>query len=195
MDFERFDGRPVLVALAGSNGAGKTTFFHAHLADAGLPFVNADILSEELGLTGYAGAASAASLRGALLSRNESFVFETVFSDPAGEKRALLREAVDAGYTVVLIFIGISSADVSEERVAMRGSQGGHDVPPEKLRSRFSRTLENLSAAVRELPHVLIYDNDDLGHPYRQVAVIEDGMPITLVHPLPEWLRAIFPAS
>jgi hypothetical protein len=36
------DRRPILVALAGSNGAGKTTFYHAHLKPAGLRFVNAD---------------------------------------------------------------------------------------------------------------------------------------------------------
>jgi len=44
------DARPVVVALAGSNGAGKSTFFHSHLADAGLRFVNADDLAVEMGL-------------------------------------------------------------------------------------------------------------------------------------------------
>lgn len=44
----------------------------------------------------------------------------------------------------------------------MRVSQGGQDVPTEKLVARFPRTLVNLRAALRELPHVLIFDHDDL---------------------------------
>jgi len=55
----------------------------------------------------------------------------------------------------------------------MRVSQGGHDVPTEELRSRFPRTMSNLKAAIRGLPHVLIYDNDDLSTPFRQVAAFE----------------------
>jgi predicted kinase len=52
------DARPVVVALAGSNGAGKSTFFHSHLADAGLRFVNADDLAVEMGLGAYEAADS-----------------------------------------------------------------------------------------------------------------------------------------
>ena len=47
----------------------------------------------------------------------------------------------------------------------MRISQGGHDVPTEKLKPPFSRTLANLHQAIRELSHVLIYDNSDLAEP------------------------------
>src|SRR4051794_16520603 len=52
MEFAEFDRRPILVAIAGPNGAGKTTFFHAHLAPAGLRFVNADVLADELAVSG-----------------------------------------------------------------------------------------------------------------------------------------------
>ena len=59
--------------------------------------------------------------------------------------------------------------------MAMRVSQGGHDIPPEKLVSRFPRLMANLKAAVRELPFVVIFDNDGLITPFRRVAVIQDG--------------------
>jgi len=62
----------------------------------------------------------------------------------------------------VLCFIGLSSARRSAERVAMRVSQGGHDVPTDKLKSRFPRTLANLKGAIRTLPHVLVFDNSNL---------------------------------
>jgi hypothetical protein len=98
-----------------------------------------------------------------LVRQRESFVFETVLSDPAGE----------TGYNTILCFIGITGPEVSEQRVAMRVSQGGQDVPSDKLKERFPRILANLKSALRELPHIRIYDNNDLRTPYRPVAIVE----------------------
>jgi predicted ABC-type ATPase len=173
------DRRPLVVAIAGPNGAGKTTFYHAHLANLGLRFVNADVLAHELSIDPYAAARLADSLRRALVAQHESFVFETVFSDPAGDKIEFLKEASRAGYTVVLCYISLSSSAQSIERVAMRVSQGGHDVPDAKLVLRFSRSLANLQQAIAVLPHVLVFNNSDLEHPYRLVSVFEQGQ---LVH-------------
>jgi len=185
------DERPVLVALAGPNGAGKTTFFHAHLKPAALRFVNADVLAGELELEPYAAARAADALQRELVRQRESFVFETVFSDPVGDKLEFLRDAVRHGYKVVLGVIGIFGPSVSEERVAMRVSQGGHDVPLEKLQQRFPRTLLNLRTAIRELPQVLIFDNDDLSKPFRKVAESQDGRMIFRADSLPLWLAGL----
>jgi predicted ABC-type ATPase len=192
-DFAPFDRRPIVVAVAGPNGAGKTTFYHAHLASTGLLFVNADILAGELATAPYEGARLADALRRALVESGESFVFETVFSDPAGDKLAFLEEAARRGYEVVLCYIALASPRQSSERVAMRVSQGGHDVPEEKLRSRFPRSLENLRRAILRLPHVLVYDNSDLNAPYRQIALFDHGKPRSLRKPLPGWLRPLIP--
>lgn len=190
MQLAELDKRPVIVAIAGPNGAGKTTFFESHLRHAALRFINADSIAHELHLKPYAAADVANALRREMAARRESFVFETVFSDPVGDKLAFLEEAASAGYTVILCFIGLASPELCEERVAMRVTQGGHDVPTEKLKSRFSRTMANLRAATGRLPHVLIFDNSDLGTPYRQVAAFEHGKPISSVTPLPQWLQS-----
>lgn len=182
------DQRPILVALAGPNGAGKTTFYHAYLKPAGLRFLNADEIARDLGMDAYEAARVATALRQELVRQRESFVFETVFSDPAGDKLNFLKLAVQAGYTVVLCFIGLSGPHKSEERVAMRVSQGGHGVPSEKLSARFPRTLSNLKAALRELPHVILFDNDDLRTPFRNVALFEAGRLVWFAEPLPKWL-------
>ena len=189
------DQRPVLVALAGPNGAGKTTFYHAHLRPAGLRLVNADVLARELDLDPYAAARVAAALRRQLVQQRESFVFETVFSDPVGDKLAFLQEAARVGYAVVLCFIGIAGPEVSEARVAMRVSQGGHDVPTEKLAARFPRTLANLHAALRVLPQVWVFDNDDLQTPFRKVAVFEHGRRRLLTKRIPQWIEPLLKAG
>ena len=161
-----FDARPLVVAIAGSNGAGKTTFYEAHLAPAGLRFVNADDLARELEVDAYEAAEIAGTLRETLLEQGESFVFETVFSDPVGEKVAFLERAAGKGYTVVLCFIGIDGPEVSEERVSMR----------------------NRARAVRDLPNVLVFDNGDLGRPFRMVARFERGARVEKKSPVPRWV-------
>jgi predicted ABC-type ATPase len=157
-----FDARPVVVALAGPNGAGKTTFFGAHLQPAGLRFVNADEIGRELAVGVHEAAEAAGHIRQALLDQGESFVFETVFSDPVGDKLAFLKRAEKAGYTVVLCFVGIEG--------------------------RFPRTMRNLGKAIGELPHVLVFDNGDLTRPFRKVAVYERGKMVERHPPLPRWL-------
>ena len=145
--------------------------------------------ASEVDMDSYAAARVAGTLRSALVEQGESFVFETVFSDPVGDKLAFLKDAAARGYTVILCFIGISGSEVSEQRVAMRVSQGGHDVPSEKIIARYPRTLANLQSAIRELPHVWIFDNDDLRKPYRKMAVFEHDRRIFVGEPVPEWLR------
>jgi predicted ABC-type ATPase len=158
------DRRPIVVALAGPNGAGKTTFYHAHLRAAGLRLVNADVLARELKMDPYAAARVAGTIREELIRQRESFVLETVFSDPVGDKLGFLRTAAEAGYTVLLCFIGIAGPEVSEERVAMR-----------------------------EVAHVWVFDNDDLRRPFRLVAVYEGGKVVRVEEPVPGWLRGVLP--
>jgi predicted ABC-type ATPase len=192
---EILDQRPLIVALAGSNGAGKTTFYHAFLEPTQLRFVSADVLAEVLRLESYDAAELANTVRRQLAAERESFLFETVFSDPVGDKLGFLKAAAAEGYTVVLCFIGLPSSDVSEQRVAMRVSQGGHDVPTGKLAERFVRTLRNLEVGIRELLHVWVFDNGDLAQPFRKVVVYQEGRPVEICRPVPVWLEPLLPRA
>jgi predicted ABC-type ATPase len=188
---EYLDRRPIVVAIAGPNGAGKTTFFESHLKLSGLRFLNADSIARELDVEAYEAARMISALRTELVNQRESFILETVFSDPVGDKLGFLKQAAESGWAVVLCFVGIAGAATSEQRVAMRVSQGGHDVPPEKLVQRFPRTLLNLAAAIRDLPCVLIFDNDDLKVPFRHVATYASGRTVLLNEPVPSWLKSL----
>jgi predicted ABC-type ATPase len=115
---------------------------------------------------------------------------ETVFSDAGGAKLAFLRDARSAGYRVVLLFIGLETAELSQARVIQRVAAGGHDVPDEKLFARFPRTLKNLSQAIGFVNEARLYDNSDAERPYRLIGRTENGAVVERHPPLPAWARA-----
>jgi len=188
---DSLDRRPLLVAVAGPNGAGKSTFHQAFLSQTGLRFVNADVIAHQLRMDPYAAAGVANAVRVELVRERESFIFETVFSDPANEKISFLKNAAADGYTVVLCFIGLPNAAASAERVALRVSKGGHDVPLQKIEARYARSLANLASSIRELPIVLVFDNGNLRTPYRMVAEFRSGELKFRAGRVPVWLPAL----
>lgn len=173
-------GSRVLVAVAGPNGAGKTTFVETFLHPLGLRVVNPDAIARALfpdapEAAAYEAARAADAVRADLLDRGVSFCMETVFSDPTGAKVAFLEEARKRGYVVILIFIGLESSDLSAARVVQRTEQGGHDVPDEKISSRFPRVLTNLTRALVFVDHAFLFDNSSADAPFRFVAELRAG--------------------
>lgn len=187
---------PLLIVLAGCNGAGKTTFHQRWLGALGLPFVNADEIARGLNLPiddalSLRAARLAETLRVSLIERRASFVMETVFSDADGAKLALLRDAQSAGYAVVLIFVGLGCAELSAARVLTRVALGGHDVPDARLSARYPRTLDNLARALPGVTAALVLDNSAVAEPYRPVALWEHGHVRAEYPALPEWYLGV----
>jgi predicted ABC-type ATPase len=182
--------KPLLIILAGPNGAGKSTFYESYLAELLLPFLNADVLSRKTGIDPYAAAREIAAIRDHFVRLKRSFVFETVLSDPVGEKVAFAANAAEAGFDVHLIFVGIKTAALSKQRVRDRVAIGGHDVPVGKLDARYNRTLDNLERAIAQLPLVTIYDNSEYRTPFRFVAEFRNGkLDRKGEPPVPSWVR------
>jgi len=167
--------KPQLILIAGPNGAGKTTYYENYLKQSGLPYVGADRISATTGVGAYEAAQVADDLRREYLKQGISFVAETVFSDPVGDKLNFLREAMAAGYEVALIYIGLESPAMARDRVTGRVNDGGHDVPDEKIAARYPRSLANLAEALKFVPEVKVYDNSSFDEPYRLLAEFRDG--------------------
>jgi len=172
--------RPILIVLAGSNGAGKSTYYRAALSETGLPFINADELAaamrpDDPGAVAYEAMRVADARRAEALLDRHSFIMETVFSDPHGAKLAFLRRARAAGYCVVVIFIRIATPELSRARVMQRVAEGGHDVPDAKLEERFPRTLANARQALALADLGLVLDNTSQREPYQLVESWRDG--------------------
>lgn len=182
---------PQLIFLAGPNGAGKSTFYLTYLRELGLYFVNADELVQMTGIPNEEAARAADAVRAELLNHRESFITETVFSDPVGSTLGFLRDAITAGYHVRVIFIGLANVVLSDARVTSRVAQGGHDVPAERLARRYAQSLANLKAAIALVPEVHVYDNSSSEEPFRSVLVTKNGKIGSAASPLPAWLSGI----
>jgi predicted ABC-type ATPase len=191
---------PVLIFLAGPNGAGKSTFFERYLADLGILYVNADRVAAAIRAAPSPAAvgdidrrafATTEGLRAALVHARIAFCTETVFSDPAGAKLRILADARARGFVVLLVFIGLASAELSIGRVVERVMQGGHDVPDAKLRARFPRTLKNLRAAIAVVDDAYLLDNSSVTQPYRPVAVYAGGTLVERYPPIPSWAEGL----
>ena len=140
---------PRLYILAGSNGAGKTTFATQFLPRyAGtVEFINADLIARGISPFDPDPAAMTAG-RIALarfdeLARNkQSFAIETTLSGRVYAQRiALLQQA---GYQIHLFFLWIPNTSLALRRIRQRVRQGGHNVPAGVVRRRYGRTLQNL---------------------------------------------------
>ena len=180
--------QPLLIMLAGPNGAGKSTYHRAYLSHLGLPFLNADNLANETGLDAYTSAEQIARIREIICAKKQAFITETVLSDPVGAKINFLKRASKQGFQVRLIFIGITDAALSRERVAGRVKAGGHDVPADKIQQRYPRTLDNLERGIEQLPDVWIYDNSSYKNPYHLLAQYKESKQVyQSTNPIPNW--------
>ena len=71
-----------------------------------------------------------------LLKKQKDFAVETTLAT-----RTLLKTvkmAQDAGYTVTLLYFWLNSPELAIERVKARVAAGGHDIPEDTIRRRYS---------------------------------------------------------
>lgn len=140
---------PNLYILAGPNGAGKTTAAYTLLPQFldVIEFVNADEIARGLSpfnVDSVAFEAGRLMLQRIdhLLGRGIDFAFETTLSTRSYVQT--IRRAKEAGYTVTLLFVYLSSAEMAVNRVAKRVAMGGHNIPVDVVHRRYERALSNL---------------------------------------------------
>lgn len=157
--------RPQVAVLAGINGAGKTTASQHLLRDAMRinSFTNADAIARGLNafdvesVAAKAGRVMLEHLR-ELAAARRSFAFETTLSGRT--YASWLRELAQSGYAVHLLYYWLESADVAINRVAERVRAGGHHVPDDTVRRRYSRSVRNFLELYRPVVTTWhVYDN------------------------------------
>jgi predicted ABC-type ATPase len=133
---------------------------------------------------GYFAAMLCDFMRRQWVREKQTFTFETVMSAP--DKVELLREALGKGYRTYLYYVCTDSVIINRERVKNRVLQGGHEVPEEKIESRYHRSLKLLPEAIRQSSRSYLFDNSGKAH--RLIAEFERGRLMALSKELPAWL-------
>lgn len=165
---------PRLYIISGCNGAGKTTASYSLLPEMldCKEFVNSDEFAK--GLSPFD--PSKASIQASrymlmkiryLLKKGQDFAIETTLATRTLLKIA--KTAQTAGYTVTLLYFWLNSPDLAVERVRARVEAGGHNIPEETIRRRYTTGIYyffNLYAPISE--RWILADNSQI--PFRVIA-------------------------
>ena len=152
--------RPVFVMIAGPNGSGKSSItkeLQEIQSDFPTLYINADEIKKQFSLSDRDAQKKAEEMRHAALDRGDSFAFETVMSHVS--KIDFMHEAKQKGYEVRLYFITTQDPAINKIRVSQRVSEGGHNVPPDKIEPRYHRSMVLLPLALVHADHAKVYNN------------------------------------
>ena len=165
---------PRLYIISGCNGAGKTTASYSLLPEMldCKEFVNSDEFAK--GLSPFD--PSKASIQASrymlmkiryLFQRHQDFAVETTLATRTLLK--MTKRAQAAGYTVTLLYFWLNSPELAVERVKARVEAGGHNIPEDTIRRRYSTGIYyffNLYAPICE--RWILADNSQI--PFRVIA-------------------------
>lgn len=153
---------PEIVVFAGPNGSGKSTF--TELLRPPMDYINADEIKKILKCSDLEAAQIAEQQREDHLANMREFCFETVMSTDRNLK--LLQRAKEKGYFIRCYYILTSDPIINIERVKSRVIEGGHDVPADKIISRYNRALDLVKDVIMASDVCHIYDNSN-DEPFR----------------------------
>ena len=147
--------------IAGSNGAGKTTFAMDLLPEEAecKHYINADLIAK--GLSPFEPEIAALQAGKLMLaeidkcvSANVSFAFETTLSGQGYARK--IKEWQSSGYEVILYYFSLPSVEMAIERVKYRVSQGGHNIPIKDIDRRYQRSKENFDQIYSKIVDVWV---------------------------------------
>ncbi|MFM9841051.1 MAG: zeta toxin family protein [Cyclobacteriaceae bacterium] len=95
-------------------------------------------------------------------SKKESFVYEGHFSNESTWE--IPKRFKQNGYSINLIFFGLSNPSVSEMRVIERSKTGGHYVSPIEIDLNFYGNLQKLNQHHGLLDNIQIVDTSETKH-------------------------------
>lgn len=150
-----FQKSPEIVVFAGPNGSGKSTF--TQLLKYSMDYINADEIKKNLKCSDLEAAQLAEKQREEHMKQMREFCFETVLSTERNLK--LLKREKKNGYFIRCYYILTADPMINVWRVKARVESGGHDVPEEKIITRYDKALALVKELLTECDICHIYDN------------------------------------
>jgi predicted ABC-type ATPase len=130
----------------------------------------------EVSVNAYFASVAADFIRQKLILSGQSFTFETVMSSP--DKISLLANARNRGYRTYLYYVATEDPIINVSRIKHRVKMGGHDVPTDKITSRYFRSLDLLAEAIKHTNRAYIFDNS--GSSLLWLAEITEGQSVEI---------------
>ena len=164
---------PRIYVLAGTNGAGKSSIAGAMFIEAGVEYFNPDEAAELLrvanpGITLEQSQSAAWDEGRRLLERAIDERLDYAFETTLGGRTipVLLENAIQAGIEVRIWYVGLTNAELHIARVHARVKRGGHDIPEDRIRQRYARSLLNLIQLMATVTELRVYDNSIEADPH-----------------------------
>lgn len=154
--------KPEITVFAGPNGSGKSTI--TDLLKPPYDYINADEIKKHIKCSDLEAAQIAEQQREQLLTAKQNFSFETVLS--TDRNLNLLKKAKNNGYFIKCFYILTADPIINVARVKLRTLTGGHDVPENKIISRYDKALKLIPELLSVCDICSIYDNT-ASYPYR----------------------------
>ena len=110
----------------------------------------------EAAANGLAWRAGVEQLRAAIGQR-QHYTFETTLG--GATVTGLLLNAAAAGLEVCIWYCGLDSPERHLARVRARVARGGHDIPEDRVRERYTASQRNLVRLLPHLARLLVFDN------------------------------------
>jgi predicted ABC-type ATPase len=153
-----------------------------------LRFADGRLTCAGVAVNSYFASVMADFFRQKLLSQKVSFTLETVMSSP--DKVALLEKAQRLGYRTYLYYVATDDPDINISRVRSRVKLGGHDVPEDKIVSRYGRSLDLLMEAIRHSNRAYIFDNSTHEQARTWLAEVTNGKILEMkTDQMPAWFK------
>lgn len=171
---------PNLYIISGCNGAGKTTASFTVLPEMldCKEFINADEIAKGLSpfqpetVSFQAGRIMLERIN-ELLNAGVDFAFETTLTTLSYVNTIIV--AKEMGYSVTLLYFWLNDVGMAIERVRIRVSEGGHDIPEAIIRRRYFRGIYNLTNKFTEICNYWMVINNS----YRHSSIICEGQGAT----------------
>ena len=96
-------------------------------------------------------------IRNKIIINGKNLCFETVLS--AKEKINFFKESKKLQYRNTLIYIATDNPKINIERVENRYLNGGHNVPKDKIISRYYKSLDNVKEILKYIDCAFFLDN------------------------------------
>jgi predicted ABC-type ATPase len=140
----------------------------------------------EVEVNAYFASVASDFIRQKLLQAKTSFSFETVMSFE--DKVELLKKAQEHGFRTYLYYIATEDPIINISRVSYRLSKGGHDVPVDKIESRYHRSLALLHEALLYTNRAYFFDNSGLAHTWL-AEMDEEKRCVLKTNVIPQWFK------